>query len=111
MFKSSLNNAGHGVLIETYISGKNFYRIYSDGWCEQGGMIDKGSYNTATETVNLLKPYKTSDYNIYSTIGSESIYACYSTQILMPINSTDFKVGVAGSNIRYIYWYTCGYIN
>ena len=37
-------------VIETYSNGTNWYRIYSDGWCEQGGQTSQ-----YYETVTLLK--------------------------------------------------------
>ena len=46
---------------ETYINGASWYRIWSDGWCEQGGYSDAG------QDISLLKPYKDSNYTL--TIG------------------------------------------
>lgn len=54
MNNSSLNNP---FLVEKYTDDAgNWYRIYSDGWVEQGGIvIAKGEY--ASTTVNFLKPF------------------------------------------------------
>lgn len=43
------------VVIQNYISGNSWYRVWSDGWCEQGGII-KG--NEANKTITFMKPYK-----------------------------------------------------
>lgn len=48
------------VVIETYTNGTSWYRVWSDGWCEQGGKTDKG---TKIE-ITLLKPYKDTNYQI-----------------------------------------------
>lgn len=57
-------------LVSSYTDGASFYRIYSDGWCEQGGQT------TATEsnsyTVNLLVPYASADYSVNITCLSTS---------------------------------------
>ena len=39
-------------VISTYVNGTSWYRIYSDGWCEQGGEI-----GTGTTTVAFLKTF------------------------------------------------------
>lgn len=55
----------HGKLIKKYNNGTDWYRIYADGWCEQGGNV-----KTATSgTVTLLKPYINTEYSL---IGSWS---------------------------------------
>ena len=57
---SSLNNP---FLIKSYIDESgNFYRVYSDGWCEQGGFFNQPS--AAPGTINLLLPYKDVSYRI-----------------------------------------------
>ena len=50
------------VVVKTYHNGTDWYRIYSDGWCEQGGRLTINA-NT-TKTVDLLVPY--ADTNYYS---------------------------------------------
>lgn len=48
-------------IVETYRNGASWYRIYSDGWCEQGGSFvvsttSQGGYAYATATLTFLKP-------------------------------------------------------
>ena len=49
-------------ITETYQNGSSWYRVYSDGWCEQGG------YSTISTTITLLKVYNNTNYTI--TIGT-----------------------------------------
>lgn len=42
-------------VVEKYINGTSWYRVYSDGWCEQGGKLS-AKYNG---WVNYLKTFKT----------------------------------------------------
>ena len=50
------------VLIDSYVNGTSWYRVYSDGWCEQGGL---STLVADYKTINLLVPYKAADYNIF----------------------------------------------
>lgn len=49
-------------VIETYHNGSKWYRVYSDGWCEQGGIIIREA--TTKMTINLYKSYADTDYSI-----------------------------------------------
>jgi len=52
-------------VIEPYVNGTSWYRVYSDGWCEQGGKFNaNNTATTASYTVNLLKSYKDTNYSI-----------------------------------------------
>lgn len=48
------------------VDDPTWYKIYSNGWCEQGGIISV-NYNQSTTTVSLLKNLST--YNILLTTG------------------------------------------
>ena len=49
-------------IVETYVNGTSWYRIWSDGWIEQGGQIDCAK-NTSV-TVTFLKAYTNTNYNV-----------------------------------------------
>lgn len=53
-------------VVEEYSSGSSWYRIYSDGWCEQGGRTVSSS-GSGFETVTLLKPYTNTNYSLSVT--------------------------------------------
>ena len=46
----------------------NWYRVYSDGWVEQGGQDSQGNIRTIT----LLKPMANTAYNVMAIDGSDS---------------------------------------
>lgn len=51
------------TIVETYSDAAgNWYRIYSDGWCEQGGRVNSVAYNSATKNVTLLIPMRDNKY-------------------------------------------------
>ena len=91
-------------LVDSYMNGTNWYRVYSDGWCEQGGFIA----NTGG-TVNLLQTMQNNTYtcivvhNGSSAKGEGFIHAYNKT-------TTSFQYGLSvnTSGMAYISWYLCG---
>lgn len=83
-------------IVETYINGTEWYRIYSDGWVEQGGAT------SAHSTVTFLIPFSNTNYfgviqqpNSTGTIGASLIR--FNTKT----TTTAFiSIGT---------WYACGY--
>lgn len=49
------------VCVESWHEGTEWYRVYSDGWCEQGGFKYASGYGTATDII-LLKSYNNTNY-------------------------------------------------
>jgi hypothetical protein len=50
-------------ITETYVNGTSWYRVYSDGWCEQGGAVTlNGTISSTNVKVTLLKRMKSSNY-------------------------------------------------
>ena len=67
---TSWATVSNAVITETYSSGTSWYRVYSDGWCEQGGRGATGGGNSGT--INLLKAY--ADTNYSCLVSSTSQY-------------------------------------
>lgn len=92
-------------LVEYYTNGKSWYRVYADGWCEQGGYSGKGN----PMTVTLLKAYKNSDYSILlQQIGASGGYEYNNCQWVRSVNNGDFSCALGYGDG--LYWRTCGYI-
>lgn len=47
-------------VIETYVNGLSWYRIYADGWCEQGGYYRNSS--SGTKSFTFLKSFVNDNY-------------------------------------------------
>lgn len=105
--------ASKGILQESYINGTSWYRVYSDGWCEQGGYYvpTSSAYNY---TISLLKPYTNTDYCIYLTgqgIDDRNYYQDAYSVFYQNKTVNSFKATHDISSTEPCYWRTCGYIN
>lgn len=95
-------------------NGTSWYRMWSDGWLEQGGTEIKTVLNGATSTISLPVAYKDASYNIrgigvkkkgywgYASIEQDSVTKSSFAYASMSDSST-------GGTIK-LHWYTCGYI-
>ena len=57
---TNINAPSRGYLVQSYVNGRSWYRVYSDGWCEQGGQI---TVTVEITNITLLKSYKDNNYN------------------------------------------------
>ena len=70
-------------VVETYVNGASWYRIWSDGWIEQGGTCTSGT------SVTLLKAYTNTDYTLTPTYSAKAV--------------DSFTPSQSGT------WYSCGF--
>lgn len=64
------------VVVDSYYNSTtgDWYRVYDDGWIEQGGVFTKTVSSTEdTSTINLLKPFASDKYSIQVTGSGTSI--------------------------------------
>lgn len=101
----------HGVLIKSYSSGTDWYRIYSDGWCEQGGY----QLGTASEltTINLLLTMANTNYCIYygeTREGTQSHSGSDNYSIKLGyITTTSFGMYINANTGNGVFWQASGY--
>lgn len=99
------------TVIETYQNGTSWYRVWSDGWCEQGGQYSVTS--ASPHTINLLKSMVNTQYSILisagmSGVGDTSVQAHIRTD---NITTTSFKIQKQWSSSNGTYfWQASGYI-
>ena len=60
----NFSNVNVPFITDSYRNGQSWYRIWSDGWIEQGGYI--GSVSSGT--LEFLYPFTTTDYSVLSGI-------------------------------------------
>ncbi len=116
-----LSNCTKPYIVETYVNGTSWYRVYSDGWCEQGGISGTES-TTRGQTINIVfvKNFINTNYTVIAIDGNTS-KSTYSTSvgITSVLNGTKTVSGVSISSYGFassdvhgvINWKTCGYIS
>lgn len=97
-----------GILMETYQNGTSWYRIYSDGWCEQGGFAYAPH---GSQTVSFLKVYRDTNYNAVATIdGFWNPGAAGVNGVGVVGKATDYMVIAGGEAASNADWRTAGYL-
>ena len=92
---------------EAWKNGKNWYRKWSDGWIEQGGLL--ASSGTGTKTVTLHKAFSNTNYTfIQQAVSLKDNYGAYYSAI-NAVTTTTVKVSVGSNFSTGLYWYACGY--
>lgn len=75
-------------VIESGINGNNWYRLYDDGWCEQGGYKDNDG------TYNLMIEMATAAYDVL--FGCWYYSASAGTPVLVYTSRTTTKIALQG---------------
>lgn len=109
---NDFNNIPH--IVETYVNGTSWYRVYSDGWCEQGGHWNSSS--NSLQTITLLKPYKDTNYNVQVTVAhtgapyTSGVAPCYYSAAYKTVSSFQCY-GYSDASLANKDWMACGYIS
>lgn len=96
-----------GYITQTWRSGNNWYRVYSDGWIEQGGY--KSDTAGRNKSLSFNRSFSTSEYTL--TIGVYTTAAFNSNSIVAVGNrltnsaSCHVGTGIAGG----YFWEAKGY--
>lgn len=101
---NKVDKAGNAWVVETYRNGTEWYRVWSDGWLEQGGMAE----SAAKTTVTFLKPFTNKCVGAWAqawgTSGSIYAYSIYHTDV------TSMVIYANGAATGYQkQWFACGY--
>ena len=94
----------------------SWYNLYSDGWCEQGGLYDYGSLAKDWNVVNtnFLKDFINTNYSLNVQAGrNDSGTGGINNQAFVTAYTTNnFKTEVYGDgNSQYLWWQASGYTN
>lgn len=98
----------------TYTSGTTWYRVWSDGWIEQGGRITK---TASSGTITFPKAFKDTNYTFIGQEGAGTNGEATGTSTdtggygdnLGITNFTTTTVRYSCTSTRHICWYACGY--
>lgn len=103
------------TIIKEYTDNYNFYKIYSDGWCEQGGRYDKGavatSFNVTISLPIIMKNINYFPYLTTSGIAGDKLGTHGLNIENITTNSFDayYHTGSTTDGAQYIYWRIEGY--
>ena len=89
-------------VVETYVNGNNWYRVYSDGWVEQGGKSSSGT----SVTVNFLKPFADTSFTI---IGIKNRAAASGNPVSVSAVTTASATFATSGDGAPVYWEAKGY--
>lgn len=93
------------TVTQSYKSGSSWYRVYSDGWVEQGGTV------TGATTITFLIPFSHSDYCFtatQTTTGSSSSEH-KNSYYFHSRSTTSIAYSNGQSEKPQVTWYACGY--
>lgn len=94
-------------VIETYVNGTSWYRIWSDGWIEQGGRAVVGQDTRVR--VNLLRPYTNANYYVNWISCSGTNTSGSGTRAADDLTATTFNIFNGQDTTMTANWYACGY--
>ena len=105
---SALENHGAGAtVIESYRNGTEWYRVWSDGWLEQGGMTKM----SCDVVHNLLKPFADTNYGVFLQKENADTHYVFSVST-RTVSSFTPQIHWATNYTQGIelptYWYACG---
>lgn len=84
-----------------------WYRIWNDGWIEQGG-VHNGTIADAGETISLNIAFSNNNYTVVASTIFSSDYtfpaSYYGNDCIMSSSTSSFTTPQSGKKI----WYACG---
>jgi hypothetical protein len=99
---STANNTLVAVVVQNYLSGKSWYRVWSDGWIEQGGLCNSEA------SVTYLKAFSNDNYTLVASGVTASSNSTQYRQLMPTARSATGFTGTTNSGIA-LFWYACGY--
>ena len=100
---STASNSKVAVVVKNYLSGYNWFRLWSDGFCEQGGYVS--SAFSGSKDIGLIKTLPNTNYTALITIRATAgnRYAAH----IVSLSKTAISVYVPQSS--YMYWCAYGF--
>ena len=96
------------TVVETYRSGTEWYRVWSDGWIEQGD--SNLSVPVAGVTKTLLKPYKgVNSYSAFVCRSSQNFASTQTNPVCKRNTASSVTFTIGGGAADTAQWYACGY--
>lgn len=114
---SNLNSVGIRTVIDEWKSGYSWFRVWSDGWIEQGGNDYSATTTYPTNrTINFNKAFTQNNPTV--VIGGSAVsdgaawHSGFSSSVNPPMTKTSFSYkGCLNGNgtANGVSWYACGF--
>lgn len=101
--RPSIPSSPYAYVTASWRSGENFYRVWSDGFIEQGGLFSKG--RDAALTVYLNRNFTTTTYKITSGLTAASDTG---KMVVISRAKNSFTLRTASWDYSSM-WYACGW--
>ena len=111
---SKVDKAGNAWVVETYRNGTDWYRVWSDGWIEQGGRVgnDNLTSSNTEEIVTFLKPFADTKYCVYCSSENNAHSNLYSPKTYYDKLQSQYGKKTTSVTVQhnayFAYWYACG---
>ena len=102
---STASKDAPAYVVENYKSGNNWYRKWSDGWIEQGGILEPST----GQTVTLNKPFTTTKYQAFTQTASGTYASVVNAFVCSTSNYTTTTFFASCAVAQYQIWFACGY--
>jgi hypothetical protein len=107
-------------IVEAWNEGSSWYRVWSDGWIEQGGVFDAGSFiqDMTGKPITFYKPFSNTSYSVFGTSvrydrdgQSNGLSSCDVSFYTFTTTGCYIRWYMSGGNesARYATWKACGY--
>lgn len=103
-------NSADAYVVETWSEGSEWYRVWSDGFIEQGGTVSTTTNTNITTTLN--KSFTSTQYNLQlSGFGEYWVHGWGIRQKSKNLSSFIFLIDTHenATGITLVDWYACGY--
>ena len=113
---TDINRLSKSYVVENYVNGASWYRVWSDGWCEQGGIATLTT--TAGVSITFLKPFVNTNYEVITNIQTteSTTYGAgiaQSASVSYPSKTTSsvgiYTAGINNFNVNGLCWVAKGY--
>lgn len=111
---ADLSNCTKPYIVSTSHSGTEWCRIWSDGWCEQGGQVNRGDPNWVSNEIEITFGQPFADTNFFVTATSKETSYTYPVIAVTNYTSSTCKFvaaeGQTGQTPTFC-WEAKGYIS
>ena len=93
-------------VVETFSDSTSWWRKWSDGWVEQGGILPTGQ--TELYTLTFIIPFADNTYTATKNLGwdaTNAVSACHGTFFNFQPTSVQTRSYASATDVR---WYACG---